>query len=103
MNNTQDYSDMGQIEREEAGLLLTTYGSSNDKTMFLENDIKVEFNPNSGNVFLVDGDYNCAMMNGDDLENWFNCPNCGNEAFQSEFREECTDGCCKEYADDLGL
>ena len=57
----------------------------------------------SGNVFLVDGDYNCAMMNGNKLENWFYCPNCGNEAFQSEFREECTDDCCKEYADDLGL
>jgi len=103
MNNTQDYSEFGAIEREEAGTLLSTYGTSKDDTLFLENDIKVEFNPNSGNVFLVDGDYNCAMMNGDRLENFFSCPNCGNEELQSYFREECKDDCCREYADDLGI
>lgn len=104
MNNTQDFADMGHVEREEAGLLLTTFGTRKDITLFLENDIKVEFNPMSGYVFLVDGDYNCAMMNGDYLENHFNCPNCGNEEFQSDFRESFKDdSCCQEYADDLGL
>jgi hypothetical protein len=103
MRNTQDFADFGQIEREEAGLLLRTFGTNRDDTLFLENDVKVEFNPMSGYVFLVDGDYNCAMMNGDRLENHFSCPNCGNEGMQSEFREEHTEECCQEYANDLGL
>ena len=103
MNNTQDFSDFGHVEREEAGLLLRTFGTSKDDTLFLENDIKVEFNPMSGYVFLVDGDYNCAMMNDDRLENFFSCPNCGGEGLQSEFREQNSDDCCQEYADDLGL
>jgi len=103
MENTQDYAGMGHVEREEASLLLKTYGTSKDDTLFLESGIKVEFNPYSGCVFLVDEDYNVAMMNGDRLENFFNCPNCGNEGMQSEFREQCTDDCCKKYADDLGL
>lgn len=103
MNNTQDYSEFGQVEREEAGLLLATFGTSKDDTLFLENDISVEFNPNSGYVFLVDGDYNTAMMNDGRLENFFSCPNCGNEGMQSDFKEECTDECCQEYATDLGL
>jgi hypothetical protein len=101
--NTQDFADFGHREREEAGELLRTFGTDKDDTLFLENDVKVEFNPYSGYVFLVDGDYNVAMMNGDRLENFFSCPNCGNEALQSEFREQCTDECCNEYADDLGL
>ena len=103
MQNTQDYSEMGQIEREEASLLLKTYGTSKDDTLHFGQGIKVEFNPMSGYVFLVDEDYNTAMMMGDRLENFYSCPNCGNEAMQSEFREQCTDDCCKEYADDLGL
>ena len=104
MHNTQDYSEFGHIERKKAGLLLQTYGTSKDNTLFLENDIKVEFNPMSGYVFLVDGDCNIAMMNGDRLENLFSCPNCGNEGMQSEFREEYSDNeCCQEYADNLGL
>ena len=32
----------------------------------LEDDVKLEFNPNSGNVYLVDKDYNVVMLNGDD-------------------------------------
>lgn len=103
MHNTQDFADFGHIEREEAGLLLRTFGTHKDDTLFLENDVKVEFNPMSGNVFLVDGDYNVAMMTEGRLENFFSCPNCGMEAFQSEFREECTDECCQEYADELQI
>ncbi len=104
MNNTQDFADFGHVEREEATKLLSTFGTSNDDTLFLESNLKIEFNPNSGYVFLVDEDYNCAMMNGDRLENHFSCPNCGNEGMQSEFRSEHSKSeCCQEYADDLGL
>ena len=103
MRNTQNYDEFGHVEREEATLLLKTYGTNKDDTIRLESGIKVEFNPMSGNVFLVDEDFNCAMMNGDRLENFFYCHECGNEALQSEFREQCESDCCIEYANELGI
>ena len=104
MKNTQNLADFGAIERDEAGTLLKTLGSSNDDTKHFGNSgVAVEFNPMSGNVFLVDEDYNVAMMNGHQLEDFYSCPNCGNDGMQSDFREEHSDSCCQEYADDLGL
>lgn len=104
MNNTQNLADFGQIERDEAALLLTTLGGSNDDTKHFGSDgVAVEFNPMSGYVFLVDEDYNVAMMNGHQLEDFYSCPNCGGEGMSSEFREQNDSECCSEYADDLGL
>ena len=103
MENTQDLSQFGHIERDEAALLLSALNTSKDLTKFLGDGVAVEFNPMSGNVFLVDEDYNVGMMNGAFLEDFHNCPNCGAESIASDFREECTDECCKEYADELGL
>lgn len=104
MQNTQNLADFGIRERDEAALLLTTLNSPSDDTEhFGSNGVVVEFNPMSGNVFLVDEDYNVAMMRGNQLEDFHTCPNCGGEGLQSEFREECTDDCCQEYANELGL
>lgn len=104
MQNTQNLADFGQVEREEAGLLLRTLGSVNDNTkLFGNSGVVVEFNPMSGNVFLVDEDYNVAMMNGHQLEDFHTCPNCGGEGVASEFREDNTDECCQEYADELNI
>lgn len=42
--------------------------------MVLDGDnITIEFNPNSGNVFIVDDDYNVAMFNNDTLEQFYSC------------------------------
>jgi len=58
----------------------------------------VEFNPNSGNVFLVDGDCRVAMVNDNgNLENWVDCSNCGAEGFRSELPLD-VDGNCAECA-----
>lgn len=103
MQNTRDLSEFGHREREIAGELLSTLGTSKDKTKFLGDGVAVEFNPWSGNVFLVDEDFNVAMMGDDYLEDFITCPNCGGEEIASDFREYNTDECCKEYADDLGL
>ena len=104
MNNTQNLADFGNIEIDEAALLLTTLNSSNDDTIhFGNNGVNLEFNSNSGMVFLVDEDYNVAVMNGHQLEDFYTCPNCGGEGMQSEFREQNSDSCCQEYANDLGL
>ena len=105
MNNTQNLADFGQREREEASVLLRTLGNSNDKTQFFgDSGVAVEFNSMSGFVFLVDEDYNVAMMNGHDLEDFLTCGNCGGEGLASDFRED-NEGsdCCQEYADELSI
>jgi hypothetical protein len=102
--NTQNLADFGNIERDEAALLLVTLNGRNDKTKhFGSNGVVVEFNPYSGMVFLVDEDYNVAVMNDGKLEDFITCPNCGNEDVASEFKKNNEDVCCIEYSENLGL
>ena len=91
---------MGSREQFMAGELLiarsnNAWASNADH---LEDDVKLEFNPSSGNVYLVDKDYNVVMLNGDDkLENWLYCGDCGTEGFRSEVRFS-KEGLCSHCA-----
>jgi len=99
--NTQDFGKFGYIELAEAGKLLTEY--ANNPNVLEGDGIKVEFNPNSGNVFLVDEDFNVAMMNGDTLERWYNCPYCGHEGFLEDMDHEPKDHECIDYMEEIGV
>lgn len=99
--NTQDFSKFGLIELDEAEKLLKEY--ANNPNVLDGNGIKVEFNPNSGNVFLVDEDYNVAMMNGDTLEQFYTCPQCGFEGFLEDMNHEPVDDECTEYMEGIGV
>ena len=103
--NTQNLAEFGHREREIAGELLQALGTSKDKTKYFGQDgVAVEFNPYSGYVFLVDEDYNVAILNDNgELEDFHTCPNCGGEGISSEFKEDNDSECCQEYADELGL
>ena len=104
MQNTRDLSEFGFREKDMAADLLKAHGSIKDETQYLGFGVTVEFNPMSANVFLVDEDYNVAMMSEDGyLEDFHTCPNCGGEGLSSDFRDDNTDECCQEYANDLGL
>jgi|TARA_Y100000310_G_scaffold74620_1_gene70841 wobble nucleotide-excising tRNase len=96
MNNTQNWSEFGYREIEMAKELL-----SHIKEIDSYGCVKVEFNQHSGNVFLVDDDYNCWLMNGDEIEKWIYCPECGHEAFVTEFLDDIDNKCCKEYYKEL--
>lgn len=100
-NNTKDLSEFGYVELAEAAKLLTAYCDGGDYD-FLQDGVTVEFNPNSGKVFLVDSDCNVGMMNGDDLEQWLNCPECGEEGFLEDLKESGND-CCREWMKESGL
>lgn len=104
MKNTRDLAQFGHVERKEAGRLLSALSSNKDKTVHFQHlGVAVEFNPMSGYVFLVDEDYNVAIMNGDELEDFHTCPNCGGEGVASDFRQDNEAECCQEYADDMEL
>jgi hypothetical protein len=96
--NTRDLSKFGLREIGIAAELLTrcanerkSWASDQDE---LSDGVAVEFNPNSGNVFLVDEDFRVAMVNNNGkLENWVYCSNCGREEFRGELPLD-ADGNC---------
>ena len=98
MTNTNDLSKLGYHEIDILSDLLKAYADQkwNSEKDELNDGVIWEYNPNFDNVFLVDEDYNVAMMNNDGkLENWLNCGNCGTEGFRSEVDFE-DDFTCKE-------
>ncbi len=97
MDNTRDLAKFGHRERSIAGELLTALFMVRDQTKrFGNNGIAVEFNLGSGSVFLVDDDYNVAMMEGDKLVDWLICPECGTEGTPGEMNSLKLDDCCLE-------
>lgn len=86
-DNTRDLTEFGQKELHDAGKLLIALAESNE-TEYLGNGVAVEFNPDSGNVFLVDENYNVAMLTDDGkLEDWFVSPYEGEEGFYDDLVE----------------
>ena len=93
MTNTNDLSDFGQREKEIAGELLKQSGDIDAGT-----GLKVEFNPMSGNVFLVDDDYRVFMLNDDDIiSEWFNCSYCGHEGFKEDLYHDAKHKDCIDF------
>lgn len=76
-----DLSQFGYRELKEVAELLNKYLDS-DITI---DRLSVGFNNESGYVWLQDEDYNIYMLNGENLEQFFNCPECGHEGFKEEF------------------
>ena len=93
---TADLSKFGYRELDEAGKLLIAYAKNG--VDFLSDGITLNFNTNSGFVFLSDEDYNVGILNEGKVEQWFNCSECGEEGFKEHFEEEGLDKCegCKE-------
>lgn len=82
-------ADFGYRELEMAAKLLTAYKSKNDLTRYFDDDgVTIMMNQNSGNVFLTNSNFDVAMMNGDDLEDWFYTPCSGYEGFAEDLKEQ---------------
>ena len=79
---TADLSGFGYREIDLAIELLKAYREQGAEN--LGDGINLNFNSSSGYVFLSDSDYNVYMMNGDSLEQWFNCSYCGQEGFKED-------------------
>ena len=98
---TTNLSDFGSRERQMLIELLIAWRDQGLPHDFYNDEVVPMMNMNSGNVFLTNSDFQVAMMNGDKLESWYHCPNCGHEGF----KEDCQlndDGCneCKEEEDE---
>lgn len=86
MNNTQDLSKFGYRELDIAADLLKAYATSPPE--FLTDGVTIEFNVNSGEVFLVDEDYNVAMLSDGKLAEWYTCAYCGKEGFAEDIEDD---------------
>lgn len=98
---TTDLSDFGYRELMELELLLKAYRTHGLPEDFNNDEVVPMFNMNSGNVFLTNSDYQAAMLNGDKLETWYNCPQCGHEGFAEDMAHNETDKECQEYLKDI--
>jgi hypothetical protein len=98
---TTDLSKFGWREREMAAELLTVSCKDGFPIDFENDEVTVMFNQNSGNVFLTNSEFQVAMMNGDDLESFYSCPQCGHEGFLAEMDHNEDDEDCQEYLKDI--
>lgn len=97
---TTDLSKFGHRERELAEELLRAWREGGLPSDFNDDGVTVMMNTQSGNVFLTNSDYQVAMMNGDDLESFYSCPECGHEGFIDEMEHEGNAG-CRRYLRDI--
>ncbi len=87
MDNTRDLSKFGFRELAEAARLLTAY--TEDRPDWLHDEgVAIEFNPDSGYVFITDEDLNVGMLNGGTLEQWHFCFECGAEGFREDLVDD---------------
>jgi hypothetical protein len=83
---TEDLADFGSREREMAAELLAARLPEG----FTDEGVKLAFNRNSGYVFLVNSEYQCAMMNGEELQIFHTTPYHSHEGFIGDLLEEYT-------------
>ncbi len=81
---TENLSDFGIREIILLRDLLDAWINKGLPENFYQSGVKPAFNRNSGHVFLVNEDYQVAMLNGEDLEIFHSLPYCGGEGFLSE-------------------
>ncbi len=102
---TTDLAQFGNREKAMAVKLLTIMSEKGLPNNFNDDEVTVMMNRNSGNVFLTNSDYQVAMMNGDDLELFFSCPECGCEGFADDlridFKNKNANQCCMDYLQEV--
>lgn len=99
---TSDLSNFGWRERKMAAELLTASCSQGLPDDFEDDGVNIAMNTHSGNVFLTNSEYQVAMMNGDTLESFYSCPQCGHEGFKDEMGHD-GNAECRRYLKEIGV
>lgn len=99
---TSDLSDFGYRELGMAAELLEAFSNGNKPEDFENDGVTLNMNTNSGYVFLSNSEYQVAMMNGDKLESFYSCPECGHEGFADEMAHEGGPD-CRAYLRQIGI
>jgi hypothetical protein len=98
---TTNLAEFGYREKRMAAELLNAMcdGLPDD---FADNEVTVMMNTHSGNVFLTNANCDVAMMNGDKLESFYSCPECGHEGFKEDMAHDGSAE-CRRYLRDIGM
>ena len=78
---TSDFSDLGSRERSKLREMLISWDKYGLPDGFYNDEVTFAFNKNSGYVFFTNSDYQVAILNGDELEEWYFSPYEGHEGF----------------------
>lgn len=104
-NVTSDLSNFGSYELTAAINLLEAINDEGFPEGFYTSGVVINFNTVSGKVFLVNSDYQVAMINEDTgkLEQWYWCPYCGHEGFKQDIKHTPEDPECTRYLTEIGV
>ena len=99
---TTDLAKYGSREREMLVELLQAWRTQGLPKDFYEDEVQPMFNTHSGCVFLTNSEYQAAMMNGNALDMWYNCPYCGHEGFLKDMKHDPEGAECSRFMADIG-
>lgn len=96
--NTRDLMDFPLSALKEAARLLSAYRDPDrDLTERLGEVVTPEFNPTSKFTFLIDRDFQVALIDGTgDLCDWYICNSCSREGFREHLELQGSE-CCRSY------
>jgi hypothetical protein len=100
---TSDLSKFGSRERAILVTLLIAWRGQGLPAGFDNDEVVPMMNMNSGNVFLTNSNYDVAMMNGDKIESFYSCPECGHEGFKEDMQHSEDTRGCREFLSDIGV
>lgn len=92
---TTDLEKFGIRELKMLEKLLKAFREQGLPHNFDASNVVPMLNLDSGYVFLTNSDYDVAMLNGDKLEKWHHCSNCGHEGFLEDFEHNTSDEDCR--------
>ncbi len=100
---TTDLAEFGARERRIAENLLEAWRVQGLPEGFVDDEVTIMMNKNSGFVFLTNSDFQVAMLNVGKLEIFYSCPECGHEGFKEEMAHN-LDGKngCRDYLRSIG-
>lgn len=80
---TENFAEFGTRERHLLIKILTAWDKNGLPNNFSNDNVRPAFNKNSGYVFLVNDDYQCAMVHPDtgDLQEHYSTPYDDHEGF----------------------
>lgn len=84
---TENLADFGFREIKMLSSILNAWVENGLPDDFDTEGVRAAFNRNSGNVFLVNNEYQVAMMNSEDLESFYSTPYEGHEGFLDDLLE----------------
>ena len=91
--------DLAQFCSRERKLLIDLLSAWRDQGLpksFYDDAVVPMMNKNSGFVFLTNSDYQVCMMNGDKLEMFYSCSECGSEGFKEDYNFNEDSGYCED-------